>query len=144
MSALRSLCCALLFVLSAADRPQEAAAPAFVTLDVFVDAGAARLGAWQLELVATTAQLVGVEGGLAVAFRDAPKYDPAALKGHRVILAALASGDDLPTGRTRVARVHLMEPDGKRGDYTLRGVVAVSGDGERIDAAASLTPQGDK
>jgi hypothetical protein len=144
MRALRLLVCALLFALSAADRPQDPGAPMFLTLDVFVDSGTAALGAWQLELAATTAVLVGVEGGEATAFAEAPRYDPAALQGRRVILAALAQGDELPTGRTRVARVHLMEPAAKRGAYTLRGITAVSSNGERINADASVVPQGNK
>ncbi|MBL8990263.1 MAG: hypothetical protein JNJ48_01645 [Phycisphaerae bacterium] len=100
--------------------PAPAAAPAsvpppprFEALDVFVDSANRPLAAWQVELTASVpggqVRIVGIEGGQHPAFNRPPYYDPLALTQNRVILAALSIDPpaDLPTGRTRVARVHL-------------------------------------
>lgn len=87
----------------------------FLAVDVLVDSGEAPLAAWQLELVDPSgrARVVGVEGGEHPAFREAPYYDPAALQRGRIILAAFHVGEDLPSGRTRVARVHFLVTGGE-------------------------------
>src|SRR5439155_1207563 len=67
----------------------------FRTVAVYVDAGQAPLAAYQVEITvgdtAPTAKIVGVEGGSADAFRAAPYYDPAALQGGRIIIAAFTT-----------------------------------------------------
>ncbi len=147
---LRGLFCLSLFLFAAAGAPHSAptpqgpAAAAFVALDVFVDTGSQTLAAWQCELTFVTAKLVGIEGGEPKAFADAPLYDPEALQGGRVILAALADGQQLPTGRVRVARVHVVESGGKLGDYTLGGITAVSQFGERIRVDVEVRRHGDQ
>lgn len=81
----------------------------FTHVDVYVTpAGAGALTAWQVELTDPSgrAKLVGIEGGEFAPWNDAPHYDPAALQGERIILAAYAL-DDAVGGRQRVARVHL-------------------------------------
>lgn len=98
-------------------RPQDAPPPAeaapvrFGWIDVFVDSGDRPLAAYQIELTCTRgdAAVVGIEGGDPAPFRDPPYYDPAAMMRSRVILAALSTADaaSLPTGRARLARVHL-------------------------------------
>jgi hypothetical protein len=132
---LRALPCALLLLLGATGAPQDRPAPAFVAVDVFVDVGARRLAAWQVEITLATGQLVGVEGGSDTAFADAPRYDPAALQGGRVILAALAQDEALPTGRVRVARIHVMDEGPAPGACRVRGVVAADAAGDRIETA---------
>lgn len=124
--------------------PQDPAEPRFLVVDVHADAGAARLAGWQAELSFRTATLVGVEGGGPPAFADAPRYDPAALQGGRVVLAALGSGEVLPTGRVRVARVHVMEAGGGSGELTVSGVVGVAADGTRIELELEAQADGDK
>lgn len=107
----------------------------FVAYDVFVDAGGSSLAAWQLELEFASAKLVGIEGGDAMAFRDAPIYDPAALQGDRVVLAALADGGvrDLVSGRTRVARIHVLAVEGDGNPRAARKVVAADEQGQHIE-----------
>jgi hypothetical protein len=80
----------------------------FTHVDLVLDSGGAGLHAWQVELVDPSgrAKVVGVEGGDDGAWSAAPYYDPAALQGGRIVLAAF-SLDGGPRGRQRVARVHL-------------------------------------
>ena len=85
----------------------------FVPLDVLIDSGKTPLAAYQLEIqTPPDVKIVGLEGGDPLPFRDAPYYDPAALMGNRVIIAAFSTDPpaSLPTGKTRVARLHLMAP----------------------------------
>ena len=81
----------------------------FEYIDVYVDSGAAPLAAYQFELTdaAGSIKIVGIEGGAHQAFAAPPYYDPKALKNNRVIIAAFSTADDLPTGRTRVATIHV-------------------------------------
>ena len=124
------------------------AAPAqrFRPVEVFVDSSGAPLAAWQLEVIADgEAQIVGVEGGASPAFAEAPAYDPEALAGGRIILAAFSLRDaaELPRGRTRVATVHVREP-GAAPRYSVRLQAAAGPDGTPIPATASLDlDQGD-
>jgi len=96
--------------------PAKAPAPdadvRFEAVDVFVDAGESPLSAYQFDLATPAregwqASIVGVEGGEHPAFRKAPYYDPAALHAGRIIIAAYSVDEALPTGRTRVARLHM-------------------------------------
>lgn len=96
--------------------PAKAVAPTadvrFEAVDVFVDAGESPLSAYQFDLTTPAregwqASIVGVEGGEHPAFRKAPYYDPAALHSGRIIIAAYSVDETLPTGRTRVARLHM-------------------------------------
>ena len=117
------------------------AAPAddvqFMPVDIYVDSHEAPLGAWQIEFTGHgDVELVGVEGGEHAAFAHPPHYDAAALMQDRVILAALNTTDDLPTGKTRVARLHLRVT----GEPTFETTLIAAGDasGERIKATAMI------
>ena len=81
----------------------------FMPLDVFIDSSNNSLAAYQFELktVAGKVKIVGVEGGDSDAFKEPGYYDPAALANDRIIIGAFNTGDDLPLGKTRVARIHL-------------------------------------
>lgn len=118
----------------------------FQALDVFVDSGAKPLGAYQFEFGAPTdVSIIGIEGGDAADFKNAPYYDPAALQQNRLLVAAIAQqgeNDDrvlarkAAGGMQRVARLHLYMP--KANQMTLEKMVATmiaAGDdqAERID-----------
>ncbi|MBK8979494.1 MAG: hypothetical protein IPM29_26640 [Planctomycetes bacterium] len=118
--------------------------PTFASLDVFADVGAQDLAGWQAELVLAAGLVVGIEGGDPAAFRDAPRYDPAALHGGRVILAALAQGQEFPSGRVRVARVHVMEQGGDGARWDVRNAVATNVRGERIRVDVQIRRRGDR
>ena len=83
----------------------------FVTVNIFIDARASALAAYQFEFSAVEGhvEIVGIESGGHPAFAAKPPYyDPAALHHeHRVLIAAYSTADDLPTGKTCVARLHL-------------------------------------
>lgn len=108
----------------------------FEAIDVFVDSGAVPLAAYQCELASRSPgmEIVGIEGGEHPAFKAPPYYDPRAMNNNRVILAAFHTGDALPAGMSRVARVHVqLQGAGEREYETLLTASATSG-GERIPA----------
>ena len=114
----------------------------FRAFDLFVDAGSKRLAAYQLEFKSSNGsiQIVGVEGGESPAFAAAPFYDPAAMQGDRVVIGAFATQPTLPTGKTRVARVHVMIPAGAAPILRAELQTAGTPDGSKIDATVSWSP----
>lgn len=118
------------------------AATEFIAVDVYVDAGADELAAWQVEYSGVSARgdvkLVGVEGGESPAFSPAPHYDPAALAGGRVIIAAYSTGAGLPRGETRIARLHLAAPAGAEIAHTVNLIAAGNRVGHRLKASVRL------
>lgn len=86
----------------------------FEAVNVYIDSGDTPLAAYQFELSARdgSIRVVGVENGEHAAFARPPFYDRGAVDqgdAERVIVAAFSTADaaDLPTGRTRVATVHV-------------------------------------
>jgi hypothetical protein len=147
------LVAALLLVVTGA-RGQGTGGPAgvrFVAVDVFVDSGATPLAAYQVEIrelgaaggtPAPQVRLVGVEGGAGV-YATAPYYDPAALHAEalkdRIVIAAFSTGAGLPTGKSRVARLH-MEVRGGEPGFAMRVMTAGAADGHKIEATATCSP----
>jgi hypothetical protein len=133
---------------------QQGSGGSFIPVDVYLDTGNKQLGAYQFEVTAKNATIVGLEGGEATAFKAAPYYDPAALQGNKIIVASFSTDQDLPAGWTRIARLHFMltgnDADGMSAasdfsDLTRKLVVATDNDGNSIDAKLSLRPyQGEK
>jgi hypothetical protein len=111
----------------------------FAWVDIYVDSGDVPLAAYQFELAAETGafQIVGVEGGEPPAFAEPPYYDPAALAHDRILIAAFSTDDELPAGRTRVARIHVQITGGETPDYVVKLTVAATADGTEIPAAAA-------
>jgi hypothetical protein len=111
----------------------------FTAVDVYIDSGRRALAAYQFELKATggDVKIVGVEGGEHAAFQEPPYYDPAALMQQWIIIAAFNTGNDLPAGRTRVARIHLRVAGPVEPEYSVELEAAGSRDGHRIDATAT-------
>lgn len=108
----------------------------FAPLHIYLDSGNRSLAAFQFELKAVTGQIeiVGVEGGKHKGFSDPPYYDLAARTRGRIIIAAFNTGKDLPTGRTRIATVHLLIKGDVEPQYELDLTVAGDADGEKIPA----------
>ncbi len=123
-------------------RPVSRPIVRFVALDIYVDSKDRPLAAYQFELTAVGAPfaIVGVEGGVHQAFVEPPYYDPAALSKNRIILAAFNTGKDLPTGKTRIARIHARVIGEKDPSYAVKLVVAATADGSRIPATATIAP----
>lgn len=112
----------------------------FASYDVFVDAGAKPLAAWQVEIVdaAHVAKLAGVEGGEHAAFAEPPFHDPRALLTERVVIAAFRTQGALPEGRVRVARLHFEIEGAREPKFAVQLVTAATSDGSVIEASASL------
>src|SRR6267142_3694254 len=79
--------------LFAQQRADEEGRSRFRAVDIFIDPKGAPLAAWQIEFAATNgvAKIVGIEGGEAEPFRNPPFYDPKAMQGERVIIAAFST-----------------------------------------------------
>lgn len=128
----------LLVALAALAAGQDAR---FRAVDVFVNAGDEAVAAWQVELPETKGRLVvGVEGGDGI-WSDPPWYDPAALRGGRIVLAAFRTAD-VPRGRVRVARLHLQE-SGEGAPFDAKLTVAARPGGDRVAARVEIVPMGE-
>lgn len=123
----------------------------FTSIDIFIDS-ATPLAAYQLDFTAavpghdehnnTSITIVGIEGGEPGPFNTAPYYDEHAIQTDRVIIGALSTlpADQLPRGKVRVARIHLMTtgaPHTTAPTCTLTLTTAAGADAQRIDATAS-------
>ncbi len=134
------------------DTPAAPPVPAdatFVGVDVIIDSEGKKLAAYQVEITSTDAPglalLAGVEGGEHAAFEVPPHYDPQALHPDdnapsRIILAAFDVGNELPTGKVRVARLHVQwrGPANEQPTFTARLIASATVGGEKIDATVTL------
>jgi hypothetical protein len=137
---------AILFFAAAAGLCAQQAAPEegrtrFCAVDIFIDSKATPLAAYQLQFEVTNhvAKIVGIEGGEHPAFAKPPFYDPKAMQQERVILAAFSTERNLPTGRTRVATIHLQVQGTEKPQYELRLQVAADENGKHIFAQIEQT-----
>ena len=112
----------------------------FCAVDIYVDSKASPLAAYQLEFTVTNgiAKIVGIEGGEHPAFREPPFYDPKAMQHERVILAAFNTGNELPSGKTRVATIHLQVSGSAALQCELKLQAAGNSAGARIAAETSF------
>lgn len=112
----------------------------FRAVDVFVDSTNKPLAAYQLEFTASGgAKIVGIEGGGHAAFKEAPFYDVKAMQHERVVIGAFntAKADKLPTGKTRVATIHLQTTGDQPLRFKVQVKTAATVDGRKISAQAS-------
>ena len=112
----------------------------FEAIDVFVASGNQQLAAWQLEVksAANDVQIVGIEGGEHPAFAEPPYYDQRAMNSNRVIIAAFSTGNNLPSGKTRVARIHVQLRGPKATTWFSELTTAATTDGTKIPAEMSV------
>lgn len=112
----------------------------FEAWDLFVDSGSQPCAAWQVEVVDERglAQLVGVEGGEHPAYATPAHYDPRALLGGRVVLAAFQLDGPLPSGRAHVARLHFQIRGSDAPHFRVRLEAAATPEEVRIAATAEL------
>ncbi len=122
------------------DQPETQAPVRFEAVDVYMDSGEVPLAAYQFELAAETGEIkiVGIEGGEHPAFKEPPYYDPAALSNDRIIVAAFNTGQDLPSGKTRVATVHLQISAETEPELVVKLEVSATVEGKKIPATATL------
>lgn len=132
------------FVLIIPTRPISALpADSFLQIDVWADAGANRLAAYQVTVDLVDGELVGVEGGDHPAFAGAPYYDPAALHGGRIKLAAFSTSHDLASGRVRVARLHVMAHGTANPRARASGITATDSETNPIEIRIDLASERD-
>ena len=132
---------ALLATAAFAQRGDDApAAVRFEYIEVYVDSDAAPLAAYQFELTdsAGSIKIVGIEGGAHEAFAAPPYYDPKAMKSDRVIIAAFSTADALPTGKTRVATIHVQVEVDVIPEIAINLAVAGDIQGNEINAEVSI------
>jgi hypothetical protein len=129
-------------VLCAQQQAREEGPSRFSAVDIYVDSKNAPLAAYQIEFSATNgvAKIVGIEGGDSGAFHEPPFYDAKAIQHERVIIAALntSAADKLPSGKTRIATIHLQIVGDATPQFQLTLQVAANPDGNRISADASF------
>jgi len=108
----------------------------FSTVRVQIDTSAAELSAWQLraEFADPDTRIVGIEGGTDAAFAEPPHYDPRALNGGEIILAALSAHQDLPAGPTTVAVLHVEHAQENLPRLMVIDLIAVGRDGNETPA----------
>jgi hypothetical protein len=114
----------------------------FRAVDIYVDSTNVPLAAYQLEFSVTNgvAKIVGIEGGEHPAFHEPPYYDPKAIQQERVIIAAFSTDkpENLPTGKTRVATIHLQITGTSQPAYQLTLQTAADSAGNKIFATATV------
>ena len=115
----------------------------FAAVDIYLDSSEP-LAAWQFELSEATGAMavVGVENGDSAAFTEAPHYDLAAVaedRADRIIVAdySLAEQSTLPTGRTRIATVHVRLSGTSTPAFEVRLIAAGNAQGLAIAAEAA-------
>jgi len=128
-------------------RPVSASSPVgamrFSYVDIYIDSHERPLAAFEVELRATSgdAKFVGVAGGDARGFQDPPYYDRRRMelqKPARIIIGAFSLSPDLPTGKTRVARVSVASEANENPSYAVRVIAAGTTDGSQIPADATF------
>ena len=120
----------------------------FAAVRILIDAPAG-LAAWQVTLepasgAASEVRIVGVEGGGDAPWGAPPYFDPAAIRGDRLVTGAfsLRPEPELPSGRVHVATVHLeLRGAGDPADaFDAVLDVASAADGRRLPARVELQP----
>lgn len=116
----------------------------FASVDVYLD-GDEPVAAWQFELSDNggSMKVVGVENGDSAAYRRVPYYDREAVRlgtADRITVAdySVADASELPSGRTRIATVHVMLSGSGAPDFVIKLITVVRADGTAIDATLSF------
>jgi len=128
----------------AAQPTGDAAGVQFRAVDIYVDSKQQPLAAYQLEFsvtnAASAAKIVGIEGGETPAYSEPPFYDPQAMQHERVVIAAFSTNavSNLPTGKTRVATIHLQTARAVESEFELKLEAAADSNGNRIPAEPSV------
>lgn len=110
----------------------------FDTVEIVLDTKDLPLAAYQLELRAVSgeAKIVGIEGGEHPEFAEPPYYDPEAMQNERVIIGAFSTADAaaLPSGKIRVATIHLQIAGDAPLEFEAQLHVAADSTGRAIEA----------
>ena len=114
----------------------------FALFDVYVDTGEEPLAAYQLKLSDERAavKIISVEGGEHASFREPPKFDAKAIQRDVIKIAAfsLDAKEKLPTGRVRVASLHVEIGPGLTPAWKAAVEAAARPGGGKISAEISI------
>jgi hypothetical protein len=115
----------------------------FAVFDVFVDSGADALAAYQLKISDEKAavKILSVEGGEHASFAQPPKFDGKAIQRDVIKIAAfsLDAREKLPSGRVRVASLHVEIGPGMAPEWKALVEAAGGAGGTRISATVSIS-----
>ncbi len=116
----------------------------FAAVDIYLESPAP-IAAWQFELNDPHGlmKVVGVERGESAAYARAPYFDRDSVRrgeADRIVVADYSLADDaeLPSGKTRIATVHLMLSRDGDTDFNLFLITATKYDGRAMDASISF------
>lgn len=116
----------------------------FAAIDIYLHS-TEPVAAWQFELNDRHGlmKVVGVENGESAAYARVPYYDREAVRlgeADRIVVAdySLADVAKLPSGRTRIATIHLMLSGDDDADFNLLLITATTYDGLATDASISF------
>lgn len=117
----------------------------FAAVDIYL-ASAEPVAAWQFAFSSPNGRIVGVENGESAAYGGTPYYDREAVQrgtADRIIVAdfSLADPSRLPSGRIRIATLHLILTGPGDPEFDLDLVTAVTQEGTPIDASIGLEPR---
>jgi hypothetical protein len=114
----------------------------FFGMDLWVDSGNEALAAYQVEITYnhSAVKIVGLEGGQAGSYTNAPYYDQKGFESGRIIVAAFTTDKDAPMGRTRVATIHIAVERNAAPDLTCKLMAAAKSGGQRISPGVELVP----
>lgn len=111
-------------------------------VEIWIDSHDQRLAAYQLEFKPTSGNvsIVGIEGGESGPFAHPPYYDPGAMMSERVIIAdfSTAAAESLPTGRFRIATIHVRISGDAEPAYAATLSIAATIGGKTIPADVTL------
>lgn len=115
----------------------------FAIYDIYVDSGGEPLAAYQLKISDRRAavKIISVEGGEHVSFADAPKFDAKAIQRDVIKIAAfsLDPSEKLPSGRVRIASLHVEVGPGLTPDWSAIVEAAGGPGGKKIPAEVSIS-----
>ena len=136
-------CCLLAICLPTGAAIADAAPLRFAAVDIYLTSNDP-IAAWQFELSDrhSAMRVVGIEQGDSKAYDRPPYYDREAVRlgtADRVIVAdySLAGAGELPTGRTRIATIHVT----LQGEQSLQLLLVTATDhgGATVDASISYS-----
>ena len=114
----------------------------FVSYDVYIDPGDAKLAAWQIEIVpGPGAKVVGIGNGDGAFQAEPPYHDPRALQGGRIVVAAFTL-EEVKPGRIRVATLEMYESGKGKVDYASKVMAAAAPGAVKIDVKIELVRKG--
>lgn len=115
----------------------------FAVFDIYLDSGAEPVAAYQLKISDERAavKILSVEGGEHSAFSDPPKFDAKAIQRDVIKIAAFSLNGraQLPTGRTRIASLHVEIGPGLTPEWIATVQAAAGPGGAKISTQVTLS-----